>query len=82
MTRADLHLVDVHGGDRREGVQLFADLPDVMDVPTVAGRLGVTKPTVYEAIKSGALRAFHVGRAVRVTKLALLEFVGEEPAHV
>lgn len=50
--------------------------PDVLKVEEVAGILRVSTWAVYERIKKGELRAVHVGRAVRVPRVALDEFMG------
>ena len=58
-------------------VELFAGEPDVMDVRRVAEVLGVAQATVRREIARGSLSSIHVGTRVRVTKTALLEYVGE-----
>lgn len=60
-----------------DGVHLFADQPDIMDVPKVADLLGVVPATVRREIARGALACIHVGTRVKVTKKALLRYVGE-----
>lgn len=57
--------------------ELFASQPDVMSVPKVAELLGVNAQTVRREIARGRLECIHVGKAVRVTKKQLLEYVGE-----
>ena len=56
-------------------VELFANCPDICTVAQVAEALGVCKQTVRNLIASGELRSVHIGRAVRVTKQAMVEFV-------
>jgi len=41
----------------------------------VAERLGVTYDHVYRLCKYGRLKSFHVGKAVRITDKAILEFL-------
>ena len=43
----------------------------------VAQMLGVNPRTVTREIQRGNLKAFNVGRAVRITRRALMEFMGE-----
>lgn len=57
--------------------KLFENAPDVNSVKKVAEILGVSIATVRREINRGNLEAFHVGRSVRITKTALLKFVGE-----
>lgn len=60
-----------------ETVNLFDSEPDVMDVTRVADLLGVNHQTVRREIRRGALECIHVGACVRITKKALLQYVGE-----
>lgn len=50
--------------------------PAVLTVEEVADILRVSTWTVYQRIKLGELRAVHVGRVVRVPRVALDEFMG------
>ena len=57
----------------------LADAPDVLTVDQVAEILTVDKKTIYEAIKSGDLRAVRLGasgRVIRIPKPALEDFLG------
>jgi excisionase family DNA binding protein len=48
----------------------------------VASLLRVSKRTVYRLRKSGALRAIHIGRAVRIPAEALAKFLEQTaPNH-
>ena len=58
-------------------VHLFDNQPDVMGVNQVAELLGVVPATVRREIARGALACIHVGTRVKVTKTALLRYVGE-----
>ena len=58
-------------------VELFGDQPDVMAVPKVGELLGVNPQTVRREIARGRLGCIHVGKAVRVTKTQLLQYVEE-----
>ena len=43
----------------------------------VAALLRVSRRTVYRLRKSGALRAIHIGRSVRISRSALADFIGD-----
>ena len=58
-------------------IELFGDQPDVLNIGQVASLLGVASATIRREIDRGNLGAVHVGRCVRVTKTALLEYLGE-----
>ncbi len=58
-------------------VQLFDCEPDVMSVPKVAELLDVSPITVRREIARGNLEVIHIGSAVRITKTALLRYMGE-----
>lgn len=64
----------------QEGVHLFDGQPDILDVKQVASLLGVVPATVRNEIAKGALECIHVGTRVRITKTALLRYVGEVSA--
>lgn len=55
--------------------ELFADVPDVCNVAQVAESFGVSRQTVYNLVASGALSCIHIGRAVRITKQAMVDFI-------
>ena len=51
------------------------DLPLVLKVPEVAKILGIGRNTAYDLVRSGAIKSIHVGRQIRVSKAAFLEFI-------
>ena len=57
-----------------ERVELFADAKDVNNVREVAEAFGVCQQTVRRLIASGELESVHIGRAVRVTRQAMIDF--------
>jgi excisionase family DNA binding protein len=66
----------------REGV----DVPDngaqqVLKVEEVAGELRVGINQAYELIQRGEIRSVRIGRAVRVTREALEEFLAGDRAR-
>jgi excisionase family DNA binding protein len=52
----------------------------VLDVPEVAGTLGVHPLTVRRLIRNGELRAVRIGRRVVVPVAALDQFLESRPA--
>lgn len=60
-----------------EHINLFCNQPDMMDVKKAAELLGVDERTIRREISRGALRCARVGKCVRISKRALLEYVGE-----
>lgn len=58
-------------------IELFADQPDVLSVPKVAELIGVDPSTIRREIDRGMIKVAHVGRCIRITKTALLEYLGE-----
>jgi len=52
------------------------DLPLVLTVSDISKILGIGKNTAYDLIRSGALKSVRVGRQIRVSKSAFLEFLG------
>ena len=65
-----------------ERVELFAGVKDVCTVPEVAEAFGVCDQTVRRLIASGDLESFHVGRAVRVTKTAMIDFMTRQTGRM
>ncbi len=60
------------------------DLPAVLDVPTAAAVLGVSRTAAYELIRTGSwpTPVFHLGKLIRVPTAPLLSLLGipGEPA--
>lgn len=51
------------------------DLPLVLTVSDVSKILGISMNTAYDLIRSGTIKSIRVGRQIRVSKSALLEFI-------
>lgn len=64
---------DIVGTDR--SMLALADYPDVGRVEEVAAVLRCSKWCVYDLINTGALKSIRLGRAIRVTRRALEEFL-------
>ena len=60
-----------------DGSCLFRGEPEMMDVFQAAKLLGVDPRTVRREIDKGKLRCAHIGRCIRISRKALLEYVGE-----
>jgi hypothetical protein len=53
----------------------LADAPEVLTVPETAYIARTCERTIRAEIAAGRLRACHFGRALRITKVALIEFL-------
>ena len=58
-----------------ERVELFADVRDMCNAKEAADALNVCQQTIRRLVASGELKSVHVGRAVRIPKTALVDFV-------
>lgn len=56
-------------GADREGLALLLKVPDA------AVRLGIGRSTLYELLATGELRCVRIGRAVRIPRSELEQFV-------
>jgi len=54
---------------------VFQGYPDVLDVKHVSELLGVSSKTVYRLLNEGTLDSLKVGRAFKVPKLYLLQYI-------
>ena len=71
-------LAQPHGRSRTRQAQrdVRSDAgPVVYDVPEVIRRLGITRPTLYNFLRSGELRSFRLGTRRLVSAEALAEFI-------
>lgn len=57
-----------------------ADMPLALDADAVGSILGISRWSVYQAIRRGEIRAIRIGRSVRVPRSALAELLGETAA--
>lgn len=51
------------------------DLPLVLTASDVSKILGIGMNTTYDLIRSGTIKSIRVGRQIRVSKSAFLEFI-------
>lgn len=56
-------------------MESMQEVVDPMDVPGAARCLGVSTSWVYKKVEARELPHFRVGRSIRFTKRALLEFI-------
>ncbi len=54
-----------------------APYPDVCTIQETQQILGIGRVSVYNLIESGKLRAFRIGRAYKIPKKAIREFLEE-----
>jgi excisionase family DNA binding protein len=61
--------------------QQLTALPAVLDVPTAAKALGLSRTAAYELIRTGEwpTPVFRLGRLIRIPTAPLLELLGIEP---
>lgn len=53
------------------------DLPLVLTISQVSEILVIGENSAYDLIRSGAIKSFRVGRQIRVSKSAFLEFISK-----
>jgi excisionase family DNA binding protein len=58
--------------------QTLNDLPSVLSVNDVREFLGISKNAIYGLIHSDSLQSVKIGRVFRITREALLRFLGED----
>lgn len=55
---------------------LFADYPDLVDVDTLCKMLGgINKKLAYHLLASGIIYSIRIGRAYRIPKSSVIEYV-------
>ena len=54
---------------------VLQDYPDILDVNQVSTILGVSTKTVYRLLDEGSLASLKVGRAFKIPKLYVLQYV-------
>ncbi len=56
--------------------EMFADYPDVVDVPGLRSMLGnIGKQTAYELVRKGTIKAIKVGKLYRIPKINVIAFL-------
>lgn len=62
--------------------ELFGNAKGVNTVPEVAEAFGVCPQTIRRLIASGELESVHIGRSVRVTRSAMVDFITRQGVSV
>lgn len=75
--QANGRVVYLTEADSGQGRGMWESEPDCMGRQHAASLLGVNPKTIDREIRAGRLRCFHVGRSVRITKQALIDYVKE-----
>lgn len=58
--------------------QLFATLPNVLNVHELQEVLGIGRAGVYRLLESRSIRCFKIGNAYKIPKSALVAFIDEQ----
>ncbi len=51
------------------------ELPLVLTVPQLAEVLNIGRNAAYELVKSGKIRSIHIGKSIRISQTAVLEYL-------
>ena len=54
---------------------MFPDYPDIVDVAHIQRMLGVSRHLAYELITSGQVHGIKIGKAYRVPKVKVIDYV-------
>lgn len=54
---------------------MFPDYPDIVDVAQLQRMLGVSRHLAYELITSGQMQGIKIGKAYRVPKVKVIDYV-------
>ena len=73
-----VYVPDLADISNEQGAELFGSVKDVNTVSEVAEAFGVCAQTVRRLIASGELESVHIGRAVRVTRSAMVDFIARQ----
>lgn len=67
---------------KAQDVKLFGDQPDVQNIPKWAEALDVNPQTLRREIARGRLGCIHIGKAIRITKAQITQYVQEVASNV
>lgn len=59
---------------------MFTEYPDVVTVNEVMKMLKVGRNTAWKLIHSGEIRAFNIGKSVKIPKKSVIEYVIQQTA--
>ena len=68
--------------DNQKPVRKIGDYPDLLDVTETSQLLGISTKTVYNLLKSGQIKKKKVGRAYRIPKIYITEFLEIKHASI
>ena len=54
---------------------LFSQYPDIMSINELRSALGIGRTKAYELVNTGEIRSIKVGKAIRIPKTSLLDYV-------
>lgn len=54
---------------------MFNNYPDIMSINDLRSALGIGRTKAYELVRSGEIRSIKVGKAIRIPKISLLDYV-------
>ncbi len=54
---------------------LFQGYPDVLDIKQLSRALGISQKTVYKLLREKEIRGFKVGRAYKIPKLFVMQYL-------
>jgi len=56
---------------------LFADFPDILTVEDLQEALAIGRSTAYRLIASGAIKHWKIGKAIKIPKPFLIDYVAD-----
>ena len=59
---------------------MFTEYPDVVTVNEVMKMLKVGRNTAWKLIHSGEIRAFNIGKCVKIPKKSVIDYVTQQTA--
>lgn len=57
---------------------MFNDYPDVVTPKDLQVMLGIGRNTVYELLRAGIIPSVKIGRQIRISKLAVIEYLSSQ----
>lgn len=75
INKSHVHLVE---NVEMEVAEMLSTYPDVLTVEQLADALGVGLNTAYSLVRSRRISSVRVGKQIRISKAALLRFLGSE----
>jgi len=57
---------------------MFNEYPDVMTISDLQSSLGIGRTTAYKLLNSGKIRHMRIGKAIKIPKQFLVEYINNE----